>query len=135
MKKQFVGQVIEDSNENMNVDTIAESFNLVELESTHTYCYLTVEKLPFTVKVVGAPVSEGKDVTIIKIVVQDAPVLKLSNSDRVGNLNPVIAAGFPATADSGLFSEKLLHKHPSVTAISQPGTSCKMVSQYYKLVS
>lgn len=47
----------------------------------------------------GAPAGKGKDVSIIKINVQNAPVLKLANSVQVKRLDSVTVVGYPGIVD------------------------------------
>jgi S1-C subfamily serine protease len=68
---------------------------------------------PFEIKQYGAPTGEsndqGKDVAVIKIEVRNAPILKLSDSDKVQLQDHVTVVGYPGAADtfnSGLLSSK-----------------------------
>jgi S1-C subfamily serine protease len=68
---------------------------------------------PFEIKQYGAPTGEkadqGKDVAVIKIEVKNAPILKLSDSDKVQLQDHVTVIGYPGAADtfnSGLLSAK-----------------------------
>ena len=68
---------------------------------------------PFEIKQYGAPTGEsqdqGKDVAIVKIEVKNAPILKLSDSDKVKLQDHVTVIGFPGAADtfnSGLLDSK-----------------------------
>jgi V8-like Glu-specific endopeptidase len=68
---------------------------------------------PFEIKSYGAPTGEGndqgKDVAVIKIEVKNAPVLKLSDSDKVQLQDHVTVIGYPGAADtfnSGLLSSR-----------------------------
>src|SRR5215216_5999878 len=69
--------------------------------------------LPFEIKQYGAPTGEGndqgKDVSVIKIEVKNAPILKLADSDKVQLQDHVTVIGYPGAADtfnSGLLSNK-----------------------------
>lgn len=53
------------------------------------------DALPFEVKVSGAPVGQGKDIAVIKIEIENAPVLKLANSEQVQEQNKIVAMGYP----------------------------------------
>lgn len=57
--------------------------------------------LPSEIKARGTPFDEknGKDVAIIKIEVENAPVLKLGNSESVELLDPIFVLGYPSAAD------------------------------------
>src|SRR5215216_3993414 len=68
---------------------------------------------PFEIKQYGAPTGEGndqgKDVSVIKIEVKNAPVLKLADSEKVQLQDHVTVIGYPGAADtfnSGLLSSK-----------------------------
>jgi S1-C subfamily serine protease len=68
---------------------------------------------PFEIKSYGAPTGEGndqgKDVAVIKIEVKNAPVLKLTDSDKVQLQDHVTVIGYPGAADtfnSGLLSSR-----------------------------
>ena len=64
-------------------------------------------KLPYEIMAYGAPVGEGKDVSIIKVETKDAPNLVIGDSDKMAVQDPVIAIGYPGTADfEGLFDSK-----------------------------
>lgn len=62
------------------------------------------EVLDGEVKSYGAPVTQGKDVAVLKIEGKDLPTLKLGNSDTVKNQNNIWVIGYPAAAESDLFS-------------------------------
>jgi S1-C subfamily serine protease len=65
--------------------------------------------MPFEIKAFGAPAGEGKDVSVIKIEVKNAPVLKLGDSERVQLQDHISVVGYPAAADtfdSGILSSK-----------------------------
>ena len=59
---------------------------------------------PFEIKQYGAPTGEsndqGKDVSIIKIEVKNAPILKLADSDKVQLQDHVTVIGYPGAADT-----------------------------------
>ena len=72
--------------------------NLVFLQSGSSY--------PYEIKSYGAPVGEGKDVSIIKIEIKNAPTLRLGDSDKVEVGDQVWVIGYPAAADSGVLDQK-----------------------------
>src|SRR5262249_49495813 len=64
-------------------------------------------KLPYEIKAYGAPIGEGQDVAIIKVDTKNAPNLVIGDSDKMSVQDPVIAIGYPGTADfQGLFAAK-----------------------------
>src|SRR5438128_742789 len=64
------------------------------------------DNYPFEIKAFGAPVGEGKDVSIIKIEVKNAPVLKLGDSDKMQLQDHVTVFGYPGAADTGVLDQK-----------------------------
>ena len=56
------------------------------------------------VKSYGAPVNEGKDVTVLKIEGKNLPTLPLGNSDDIQNQDNIWVSGYPAAGDSDLLS-------------------------------
>jgi serine protease Do len=56
--------------------------------------------LNFEIKAYGAPVGEGKDVSIIKVETRNAPVIKIADSDKVRLQEHVTVAGYPGAADT-----------------------------------
>lgn len=61
---------------------------------------------PYEIKSYGAPVGEGKDVAIIKIEIENAPVLKIADSKTVQLQDRVTVAGYPGAADTALLDQK-----------------------------
>jgi serine protease Do len=55
---------------------------------------------PFEIKSYGAPTGEGKDVSVIKIEVKNAPILRLGDSDKVQLQDHITVFGYPAAADT-----------------------------------
>ncbi|KAB8335576.1 trypsin-like serine protease [Scytonema tolypothrichoides VB-61278] len=53
------------------------------------------DKLPFEIKVSGAPTGQGKDVAVIKIEIKNAPVLKLADFEQVQTQDKIVAMGYP----------------------------------------
>ncbi len=65
------------------------------------------ESLPAQVIKSGAAIGEGKDVSIIKINIRNAPVLKLADSSKVRILDKVTAVGYPGLIEwSDIFDKK-----------------------------
>lgn len=56
------------------------------------------------IKSYGAPVGEGKDVSVIKIEAKNLPTLKLGNSETVQSLDNIWVFGYPAAAESDVLS-------------------------------
>jgi len=57
------------------------------------------------VKSYGAPVNQGKDVSVLKIEGKNLPTLPLGNSDDIQNQDNIWVSGYPAAADSDLLSQ------------------------------
>src|SRR5262249_11177018 len=75
---------------------------------THIHHVITPDgsNFPFEIKAFGAPIGEGKDVSIIKIEVKNAPVLKLGESDKVQLQDHITVFGYPAAADTNVLDQK-----------------------------
>jgi serine protease Do len=56
------------------------------------------------VKSYGAPINEGKDVSVLKIEGKNLPTIPLGNSDNIQNQDNIWVIGYPAAADSELLS-------------------------------
>ncbi|MFJ7724881.1 S1C family serine protease [Neobacillus sp. NPDC097160] len=56
------------------------------------------------VKSYGAPINEGKDVSVLKIEGKNLPTLPLGNSDDIQSQDNIWVSGYPAAADSDLLS-------------------------------
>ena len=66
-------------------------------------------KLDYVIKAYGAPIGQGKDVSIIKVDTQNAPNLTVGDSDFVTVQDHLIAIGYPGAADmTGLLDTKSL---------------------------
>ncbi len=61
---------------------------------------------PFEIKAYGAPVGEGKDVSIIKIEVKNAPILRLGDSEKVQLQDHITVFGYPGAGDSDVLDAK-----------------------------
>jgi serine protease Do len=66
-------------------------------------------KLDYIIKAYGAPIGQGKDVSIIKVETTNAPNLTVGDSDFVTVQDHLIAIGYPGAADmTGLLDTKSL---------------------------
>jgi S1-C subfamily serine protease len=61
---------------------------------------------PFEIKAFGAPIGEGKDVSVIKVEVKNAPVLKVGDSDKVQLQDHITVIGYPGAGDSDALDDK-----------------------------
>lgn len=78
---------------------------LSNFESLATVVLPSGATMGYDIKAFGAPVGEGKDVSIIKVEVKNAPTLKLADSGKVRLQEHVTVAGFPAAAESEALSQ------------------------------
>lgn len=78
----------------------------------------------FEIKSYGAPTGEGKDVSIIKIEVKNAPILRLGDSDKVQLQDHITVFGYPAAADTSQ-SETLDAKSALEASITDGKVSAK----------
>jgi S1-C subfamily serine protease len=95
------------------INQLNEHSNLTSFQLIHHVIIPDGSSYPFEIKSYGAPTGEGsdqgKDVAVIKIEVRNAPVLKLSDSDKVQLQDHVTVIGYPGAADtfnSGLLSQR-----------------------------
>src|SRR5262249_31236755 len=79
---------------------VKQEGRLVSYDPTNYVIIPNGTAMPYDIKAYGAVVGEGKDVSIIKIEVRNAPVLKIADSDKVRLQEHVTVAGYPAAADT-----------------------------------
>jgi len=110
--QQIAQQYGKDPN-NINTSFINEHSQLQSFQMVHHVIIPDGSSFPFEIKQYGAPTGEGndqgKDVAVIKIEVKNAPILKLSDSEKVQLQDHVTVIGYPGAADtfsSGLLSSK-----------------------------
>jgi S1-C subfamily serine protease len=85
---------------------IRQTFEPREFKHIHHVITPDGSVFPFEIKAFGAPVGEGKDVSIIKIEVKNAPVLKLGKADNVQLQDHITVVGYPAAADTEVLDKK-----------------------------
>jgi len=97
----------------LNAGFINEHSQFQSFKQIHHVFIPDGSSFPFEIKQYGAPTGEsqdqGKDVAIVKIEVKNAPILKLSDSEKVKLQDHVTVIGFPGAADtfnSGLLDSK-----------------------------
>jgi serine protease Do len=91
------------------LQSVRENSSLASFQPVHIVVLPNGETFPFEIKDFGAPVGQGKDVSIVKIEVKNAPTLKVGDSDSVQLQDHVTVFGYPAAADtddSGILSRK-----------------------------
>ncbi|RUT04079.1 hypothetical protein DSM106972_049930 [Dulcicalothrix desertica PCC 7102] len=90
-------------------DTVKQQLKWIEAKPIYQVKLPNGESLPFQVLKSGAVFDQGKDVSIIKVDVRNAPVLKLADSSKVQVLDKVIAVGYPGLIErSNIFDKKSL---------------------------
>jgi S1-C subfamily serine protease len=85
---------------------IYSNARLTGLTHIHHVLLPNGDNFQFEIKAFGAPVGEGKDVSIIKIEVKNAPVLKLGDSDKVKLQDHITVFGYPGAADTNVLDQK-----------------------------
>lgn len=95
---------------NRNVlQAVYENSRLVNLQHIHHVVLPSGDAFPFEIKEFGAPIGQGKDVSVIKIEIKNAPTLKIGDSDKIQLQDHVTVFGYPAAADtfdSGILDSK-----------------------------
>lgn len=92
-----------------DLDTVEQQLKWIEAKPTYIVNLPNGELLPFQILKSGATFDEGKDVSIIKVNIRNAPVLKLADSSKVQLLDKVTAVGYPGLVEtSSAFDEKSL---------------------------
>ncbi|MEW6129248.1 MAG: trypsin-like peptidase domain-containing protein [Acidobacteriota bacterium] len=110
--QQFVILLARDYNtdpRSLSAETINGIANKAQLQDMkHIHHVLTPDgsNFPFEIKAFGAPIGEGKDVSIIKIEIKNAPILKVGDSDKVQLQDHITVFGYPGAADTGLLDNK-----------------------------
>lgn len=88
----------------LNTQFIDQYSQLQSFQIFHHVIIPDGSSYPFEIKQYGAPTGEsndqGKDVSIIKIEVKNAPILKLADSDKVQLQDHVTVIGYPGAADT-----------------------------------
>jgi S1-C subfamily serine protease len=111
---EFVKQLAADNNIDPNqllrngplLNQIYQECQFQELRHIHHVITPDGSVFPFEIKAFGAPVGDGKDVSIIKIEIKNAPILKIGNSDKVQLQDHITVVGYPAAADTSLLDQK-----------------------------
>ena len=112
--REFVKQLAKDYGENPNaifnnaslLQAIGQQSSLQSFDHIHHVILPNGKAYMFEIKSFGAPTGEGKDVSIIKIEVKNAPVLKLGDSDKVQLQDHITVIGYPAAADTAVLDQK-----------------------------
>jgi len=110
---QQIAQQLGKDPRSLNHNFINQHSTLQSFKKIHHVIIPDGSSFPFEIKQYGAPTGEssdqGKDVAVIKIEVKNAPILKLTDSDKVKLQDHVTVIGYPGAADtfqSGLLDSK-----------------------------
>src|ERR1044072_6751933 len=111
--REFVKQLAQDYRANANeifsnpslLQSINQQSGLRSLNHIHPVITPDGSTFPFEIKAFGAPVGEGKDVSIIKIEIKNAPILKLGESHKVQLQDHITVLGYPAAADTAVLDQ------------------------------
>jgi len=107
----------------LNTNFIVEHSQLQSFQLFHHVIIPDGSAFPFEIKQYGAPTGEsndqGKDVSIIKIEVKNAPILKLADSEKVQLQDHVTVIGYPGAADT--FNSGLLNAKSALEATINDG--------------
>lgn len=80
---------------------------LVDLKKLAFVVLPNGDHLQYDIKAYGAPVGQGKDCAIIKVVTENAPTIPVGDSTKVAVQEHMLAIGYPGVADlKGLLDEK-----------------------------
>jgi serine protease Do len=93
-----------------NINNIEKQYKWIELKAINTVSLPNGQNFPFKIINSGASFDKGKDVSIIKIKIRNAPALKLADSEQVKLQDEVIAVGYPGLVESPVFDEKSLNE-------------------------
>ncbi len=109
---QALSQPVNDQTINQATQILANEAQLGDFKRINLVFLQSGSRYPYEIKAYGAPLGNakdlaiGKDVSIIKIEIKNAPTLRLGNSDIVQVGDPVWVLGYPGAADSDALDEK-----------------------------
>ena len=113
LTKQVWGEIIETYKADFNKMTEAAAINLlrqaqlIDLKKLAFVVLPNGEHLQYDIKAYGAPVGQGKDCAVIKVVTENAPTIPIADSTKVVVQQHILAIGYPGVADlKGLLDEK-----------------------------
>ena len=136
-----IGKQLGKDPRSLNVNFLNQYSQFQSFKLIHHVFIPDGSSFPFEIKQYGAPTGEtqdqGKDVAIVKIEVKNAPILKLSDSEKVKLQDHVTVIGFPGAADtfnSGLLDSKSHSKPLSTTGKSQPRKQPRAGRQFFRLI-
>src|SRR5215813_13994768 len=106
---QLLQQALRKQGRELSRDDISTIANEVQVQVTnhiHNVLLPDGSTYPFEIKAFGAPVGEGKDISIIKIELKNAPILKIGDSEKVQLQDHITVFGYPGAADTDLLAPK-----------------------------
>jgi serine protease Do len=83
-----------------NFENIKAELKWIETKPIQLVYLPNQEQLPFEIINSGSPVGEGKDVSIIKVNLVNAPTLKLAKSNQVKLLDSITVVGYPGLVEN-----------------------------------
>ncbi|RUT01484.1 hypothetical protein DSM106972_065810 [Dulcicalothrix desertica PCC 7102] len=108
-KQYFVEELAVKLKEDGEDSNIVKQLKWIDVKPIYQVHLPNGESLPAQILKSGAPIGEGKDVSIIKVNIRNAPVLKLADSSKVRILDKVTAVGYPGLVEmSDIFDKKSL---------------------------
>ncbi len=97
--------------EGQTLENVEAELKWIEIKPIQLVYLPNKEKLPFEIINSGAVTGEGKDVSIIKVDVINAPTLKLAESSEVKLLDSVTVVGYPGLVEnSALFNDESFYE-------------------------
>ncbi|MEB3215151.1 MAG: serine protease [Nostocales cyanobacterium 94392] len=93
------------------LENIEAELKWIEVKPIQLVYLPNQEQLPFEIINSGAVAGEGKDVSIIKVNVINAPTLKLAESNQVKLLDSITVVGYPGLVETfSVFDEKSFYE-------------------------
>lgn len=111
---QFAAQALRAANQPVNQETILRAARILlndgaqlsNFQKINFVFFQSGSRLPYEIKAYGAPVGEGKDVSIIKVETKNAPTLRLGDSEKTQVGDKIYVIGYPGAADSEVLDAK-----------------------------
>lgn len=96
--RDFLKQFVEDFgqlSDQQDLDFVRNNAQMTSAKPIRLVITPDGSKYTFDLKSYGASAGHGKDVAVIKIQIENAPILKLADSDTVRTLEHITAVGYP----------------------------------------
>ena len=101
-----LGQPVNEQTVTAAMKQLAAEAQLTSFKRVNMVFLQSGSRYPFEIKAYGAPVGEGKDVSVLKIEVKNAPTLPLGDSDQMEVGDRLYVIGYPAAGDSSVLDQK-----------------------------